>query len=201
MRLFTLIRGELERFENWEESLAPRLILGLWHVSNVVEQADRKPKFLDPAVDILPLLKRFCISMSIPHIRQYFYDKCDGFSVWYSPLASAEGAAFRAECAAAGKEICTWTVNNREDMLQCARWGIYSIISDRPELWREVKKELMADRAKVLKPTLQTYILPYLDYNKYWFERKRQAREELEYLEREGGRFDAVQILRPAELV
>lgn len=127
--------------------------------------------------------------MSIPQVRKYFYDKCDGFSVWYAPLTSAEGAEFRAQCAAAGKELCTWTVNSRADMVQCARWGITSIISDKPELWAEVKRDLEADRARVLKPTLQSYILPYLDYQNYWFEHRRQAREEMAYLEREGGLF------------
>lgn len=80
--------------------------------------------------------------MSIPQVRKYFYDLCDGFSVWYHPLTSAEGARFREECRRAGKELCTWTVNGREEMLQCARWGIYSIITDKPELWRSVKKDV-----------------------------------------------------------
>lgn len=177
--------------------LAPRIVLGLWH-----------PKFIDPAASILPTVRRFCISMSIPQVRKYFYDKCDGFSVWYRPLASAEGARFRAECAKAGKEICTWTVNSREEMLQCARWGISAIISDKPELWRDVKRQLEVDTAKALKPTVQSYLLPYLNLYNYSFAYESKAREEYEYLEREGGAFDAieeathsVQPIRPAHLI
>ncbi len=145
--------------------------------------------------------------MSIPQVRSYFFDKCHGFSVWYHQLASADGAKFRAECAAAGKEICTWTVNGREEMLQCARWGIYSIISDKPELWRDIKKELIADHVRALKPTLQSYIIPYLTREAYWFERERKAREETDYLEKYGGKFDSVVVpsfvnaLRPADIV
>lgn len=186
VKLFGLIKDELEAYPEWETALAPRLVLGLWH-----------PKFLEPAAHILPALQRFCISMSIPQVRKYFYDKCHGFSVYYHQLASADGARFRAECAAAGKEICTWTVNSREEMLNCARWGIYSIISDRPELWRTVKAELAADRARALKPTLQTFFLPFLNPKAYWWDRERLAREETLYLEREGGAFDSI-VLPPS---
>lgn len=181
VKLFGLIKAELEKFDNWETRLAPRLVLGLWH-----------PKFIEPAAEILPGLRRFCISMSIPQVRKYFYDKCHGFSVWFRPLQSAEGRAFREECRKAGKEICTWTVNSREEMLQCARWGIYSIISDKPELWRQIKADLETDRAKALKPTLQSYVMPFFNIKNYWFEINREAHEELVYLEREGGTFDSV---------
>lgn len=75
-------------------------------------------------------------------------------------------------------------------MLQCARWGVQAIITDRPELWRLIKADLEADRAKTLKPTLQSMILPYLDLRHWWFDREAKAREEFEYLEREGGKFD-----------
>ncbi|TXT13585.1 hypothetical protein VHUM_00952 [Vanrija humicola] len=183
VKLFGLIKGELEQYEEWQTKLAPRLVLGLWH-----------PKFIEPAADILPDLKRFCISMSIPQVRKYFYDKCHGFSVWYHPLASADGAKFREECRKAGKEICTWTVNGREEMINCARWGIYSIISDKPELWRDVKRDLEADRAKVLKPTLSSYILPYFDSRNYSWHYVKKGQEERDYLEKEAGSFDIVTV-------
>jgi len=181
VKLFGLIKAEMERFSGWETVLAPRLVLGLWH-----------PKFLEPAATILPFMRRFCISMSIPEIRKYFWNHCQGFSVWYRQLDTPDGARFRAECAAAGKEICAWTVNGRDEMLQCARWGIYSIITDKPELWRELKKGIVADRTRALRPTLQSYILPYLTVESWWFERQRKSREETVYLEKEGGRFDDI---------
>lgn len=206
VRLFTLIRAELERRPDWETTLAPRLILGLWH-----------PKFLEPAMTLLAPLQRFCISMSLSQVRQYFW-ACTGFSVYYPLLLGAEGEKFRLECAAAGKKICTWTVNEREEMLQCVRWGVYSVISDRPELWRQLKRDIAGD-AKVAKPTFwNETVLPYLTYRNWWFDTRAKERFETEYLEREGGKFfvpltppleavdpvgpaGGVQPLRPSQLV
>ncbi|WWC73276.1 uncharacterized protein I206_107242 [Kwoniella pini CBS 10737] len=180
-KLFTLIKGVVEGFENWQTKLAPRLILGLWH-----------PKFITPAVNILPYLPRYAISMSIDQCRKYFFDVCHGFSIMYTALASTEGSKFRKECQEKGKWICAWTVNDIEEMKSCGRWGIRSVISDKPELWREIRKEIETDRAKALKPTLQSYIQPFLSAKYYWFHRERLAREETEYLEREGGTFDII---------
>jgi phosphatidylglycerol phospholipase C len=80
--------------------------------------------------------------MSIPEARTYFFKHVHGFSVRYEYLASAEGDRFRKECAAAGKGLCCWTVNGREEMRNCARWGVKSVISDKPEVWREIKREV-----------------------------------------------------------
>ncbi len=41
-----------------------------------------------------------------------------------------------------GKSVCAWTVNDREEMRECARWGLKSVISDRPAVWMEVKAEV-----------------------------------------------------------
>lgn len=80
--------------------------------------------------------------MSIAQIRAYFFEHCHGFSVMYEALASSDGAKFRAECLAADKAICAWTVNGKEEMRQCARWGIKSIISDKPDQWRDIKRQV-----------------------------------------------------------
>jgi hypothetical protein len=93
-------------------------------------------------MNILPYLPRFAIVMSIPLARQYFFSSCHGFSVAYEALADADGAAFRAECKKRNKEICVWTVNLKEEMKQCIKWGVKSVISDKPELWRLVRKEV-----------------------------------------------------------
>ena len=86
--------------------------------------------------------------MSIPQVRQYFFTHCHGFSVMYEALASVGGEEFRADCKAAGKWICAWTVNGREEMRECARWGVKSVISDKPALWREVKAEVSTERSE-----------------------------------------------------
>jgi phosphatidylglycerol phospholipase C len=153
----------------WETILASRLILGPWH-----------PKFLKPAVKHLPLVRRFRMSMSIDQVRKYFFDTCHGFSVWYHALATADGACFLAQAAAAGKHIVTWTVNDRDGMLQCARWGLHAVISDKPELWREVKRALEAD-PRILEANYKALPLVSL------VQHDAKARKEYEYLERETG--------------
>lgn len=80
--------------------------------------------------------------MSIPEARNYFFKHVHGFSVRYEYLASAAGDQFRKECKEAGKGVCVWTVNGREEMRNCARWGVDSVISDKPEVWREIKREV-----------------------------------------------------------
>ncbi|RSH95433.1 hypothetical protein EHS25_000523 [Saitozyma podzolica] len=186
VKLFTLVRDVIQGFPNWQTTLAPRVVLGLWH-----------PKFLQPASTLLPYLPRYAISMSLPQSRRYFWDTVHGFSVYYEALATADGQRFLAECHAAGKGVCAWTVNGREEMRECARWGVRSIITDKPALWRGIKQQasgIIADRNKALRPTLQTYILPWVSRKNYWFDVANEARKETEYLEKEGGRFDDVEI-------
>ena len=101
-----------------------------------------QPKFIVPALEILPFLLRYAISMSVPQLRQYFFNTCHGFSVKYEVLASTDGAKFRQQCRERGKRLCAWTVNDREEMRECARWGIKSVISDKPALWMEIKAEV-----------------------------------------------------------
>ncbi|ODN74798.1 hypothetical protein, variant 2 [Cryptococcus amylolentus CBS 6039] len=179
VRLFGLIKSVLESYEGWQENLAPRIILGIWH-----------PKFIVPATTILPYLPRYAISMDLLQARKYFFTSCHGFSIHYPMLASNEGAKFRKECKANGKKICVWTVNDPEEMRMCARWGVESVITDKPDVWRTIKLDIETDRAKALKPTLQTYIKPFLSKKNWWFDYQRLAREETEYLEREAGTFD-----------
>ncbi|OWT38862.1 glycerophosphodiesterase [Cryptococcus neoformans] len=179
VRLFGLIKSVVESYEGWQKKLAPRIVLGIWH-----------PKFIVPATTILPYLPRYAISMDISQCRKYFFNICHGFSIRYEALATSEGARFRQECKAAGKKICSWTVNDPEEMRQCARWGIASVISDKPDLWRKIRLDIETDRAKALKPTLQSYISPFFQKKNWWFDYQRLAKEETEYLEREAGTFD-----------
>lgn len=91
--------------------------------------------------------------MDIPQCRKYFFNICHGFSIRYEALATSEGAKFRQECKAAGKKICSWTVNNPEEMRQCARWGIASVISDKPDLWRKIRLEVSCIKRIILSGT------------------------------------------------
>jgi phosphatidylglycerol phospholipase C len=83
-RLFTLLHEVISAQEDWQTTLAPRVILGLWH-----------PRFILAAVKIMPYLRRSYIGASISIARDYFWDSCQAFSIQFAALATTEGAKFR----------------------------------------------------------------------------------------------------------
>ncbi len=62
----------------------------------------------------------------------------------------------------------------------------------------------MRDHKTALRPTLQTYVLPWIKKQAWTWDIRSEARKEMEYLEKEGGRFDdwkvnvGLEIARPA---
>lgn len=195
-RLFSLMKGLIETYPSWETALAPRLVLGIWH-----------PKFIAPAMHILPYLPRFAISMSLLQTSKYFLETCQGFSILFAALNTSQGAIFRHECKRRQKEICVWTVNDEEDMKACVRWGVKAVITDKPALFEAVKREIERDRVLALSPPLHPIRSMSATQLKY-LNHEEQAHEELQYLEREGGKFDDVLIptlplkpARPAQLM
>ncbi|ELU38375.1 1-acylglycerol-3-phosphate O-acyltransferase [Rhizoctonia solani AG-1 IA] len=137
-RLFKLMHTIISAQEDWETTLAPRILLGLWH-----------PKFIEPAQRLLPTLRRAHIGQN-PHIaRQYFWESCESFSIDFSSLSSAEGEKFRKECKASGKKLLVWTVNRREEMIEAARWGVDAILTDVTSVWLELRKQLQVQLALV----------------------------------------------------
>jgi len=129
-RLFTLMRAILSAHENWETSIAPRLILGLWH-----------PKFVGHAVEILPNIKRCFIGMDLT-LAQYpiFWNACDAFSISFPALATAEGELFRQRCKCDGKDIFTWTCNRQEEWALAAAWNLDVIMTDTPSHYLAERK-------------------------------------------------------------
>ena len=84
-------------------TLAPRLILGLWH-----------PRFIQPALRHVPYLRRAHIGMSLRAARTYFWHDCEAFSLNFAALWGRDGDAFRKECADAGKKVVVWCVHHRQ---------------------------------------------------------------------------------------
>jgi len=70
--------------------------------------------------------------MSVPTVREFFFQHCVGFSICFPALYSADGKRFRDEARAAGKKLTVWTVNDRSEMLECVRWGVRAVITDVP---------------------------------------------------------------------
>ncbi|KZT60149.1 PLC-like phosphodiesterase [Calocera cornea HHB12733] len=131
VRLFTLMHDTIASQPGWETELAPRILLGIWH-----------PKFLKPARDLLPYCRRAHIGLS-PYLgRKYFWDVCDGFSMNFGALATADGQQFLKDCKAGNKEVMVWTVNKEEEMMECVRWGVNAILTDKTKTWLDMRKEL-----------------------------------------------------------
>jgi len=136
-RLFTLMHEIISGQEDWETTLAPRVILGLWH-----------PRFIVAAIKIMPYLRRSYIGASIALARDYFWDSCQAFSIHFAALATTEGARFRKDAQAAGKDILVWTVNKPEQMMECYRWGVQAILTDNTHVWLDLRKALQEDHNK-----------------------------------------------------
>ena len=64
--------------------------------------------------------------MSVRFAREYFWDTCDGFSMYFSCLVGREGQKFREDCKRSGKKVMLWTVNRREEMIEVGK-----ILNDR----------------------------------------------------------------------
>lgn len=130
-RLFRLIHETISAQDDWQTTLAPRIVLGLWH-----------PKFIEPAKSHLPYLKRShigksvtrhfsfisslnhdasCTGISCSFAKRWFWESCEVFSMSFWALATTEGEAFRKDCLREGKAIMVWTVNSKEEMMHVSR--------------------------------------------------------------------------------
>ncbi|GAA6020137.1 hypothetical protein JCM10207_006270 [Rhodosporidiobolus poonsookiae] len=141
-RLFPLLHEIVSEYEGYEEKLGPRLVLGLWH-----------PKYVEPAVRILPYLRRAHIGMSPALARKYFWDACDSFSMNFGCLVGTDGERFRDECKRAGKNIYVWTVNERREMIEATKWGAKAILTDRTKALLDLRAEMESDWDKVSRET------------------------------------------------
>ncbi|EIW61594.1 PLC-like phosphodiesterase [Trametes versicolor FP-101664 SS1] len=136
--LFTLMHKIISAQPDWETTLAPRILLGLWH-----------PSFLPHAKAQLPYCRRSYIGSDIAVARKFFWDSCDVFSIKFSTLGMADGAKFRKDCKQAGKRVMAWTVNEPEHMVEAVRWGIDVIITDTTKTWLDLRSALEVDYDKI----------------------------------------------------
>lgn len=120
--------------ENWRVTLAPRIVLGLWH-----------PSFIVPAKKQLPYVTMSHIGVSLEIAREYFWDSCQVFSMLFQSLTTTEGARFRQDVAKAGKRIMVWTVNDPFQMVEAARWNVSVILTDRTQVWLDLRNKLSSN--------------------------------------------------------
>ena len=82
-RLFNLMHQTISSYDNWQTTLAPRILLGIWH-----------PRFLPHAEKILPYCRRSHIGMSPTLAKKFFWDSCEVFSMSFASLATTSGLRY-----------------------------------------------------------------------------------------------------------
>lgn len=151
-RLFTIMDKVVRKFPQYETELAPRLILGLWH-----------PKFVAPAKKYVPTLRRAHIGTSPADAVKYFWRDCDVISLCFPALVTDEGQQFLQRAAQDKKDVMTWTVNRRDEMIEATRWGVKAILTDRTAELQSLRKEM----AKDFEATEQKYVSPLFRWASY----------------------------------
>lgn len=145
-RLFRLMKAVVESYPNYAIDLSPRLILGLWH-----------PVFLQAALEYVPTLRRIHIGASPTTARTYFWEHCDGFSMWFPSLVTQDGQNFIQHARNEGKDLFVWTVNRSDEMIEATRWGVKAILTDKTDLYQDLRKGMTGES---LKFTLSLHTLP-----------------------------------------
>ncbi|KAH8922281.1 PLC-like phosphodiesterase [Atractiella rhizophila] len=139
-KLFSLMHDIISAHPSFQSTLAPRLILGLWH-----------PKYLEPAKRLVPYLRRIHIGVSPALARKYFWKDCEGFSINFAALVAGDGEKFRKECRENGKDVYVWTVNKRNEMIEATKWGVKAILTDRTADLLKLRKEMTSEWHAVSK--------------------------------------------------
>lgn len=124
----------MQSYPDYATDLSPRLILGLWH-----------PVFLSAALKHVPTLRRIHIGGSPWLARTYFWKHCDGFSMWFPSLVSADGQAFLEQARRDGKDVFVWTVNRKDEMIEASRWGVKAILTDETAMLQTVREKMASD--------------------------------------------------------
>ncbi|TBU41465.1 PLC-like phosphodiesterase [Dichomitus squalens] len=186
--LFSLMHNIISAQPDWETTLAPRILLGLWH-----------PSFLPHAKKHLPYCRRSYIGQSIATARKYFWDSCDVFSIRFSTLAMADGAKFRKDCKAAGKKIMAWTVNDPEHMVEAVRWGVDVIITDVTKTWLDLRSALQVDYDKIAAQHSRLFYWTTLEF--YTPVQMLARRRDHVYLEGYAGPFRKIDTVEPLPMV
>ncbi|KAF7294875.1 GP-PDE domain-containing protein [Mycena indigotica] len=130
-KLFSLMHASISAFPEWQTTLAPRILLGLWH-----------PKFLRPAKAILPYCKRSSISFSLRLARTHLWDEVDCVSIWFNTLMTANGLRFYHEAKQSGKKVMVFTVNEPAHMIEMVRLKVDAIITDYPNRYLDLRSGL-----------------------------------------------------------
>ncbi|KOS15229.1 plc-like phosphodiesterase [Malassezia pachydermatis] len=164
-RLFSIMNKVVSKFPHYETELAPRLILGLWH-----------PKFIAPAKQYVPSLRRAHIGASPADALKYFWKDCDAFSIHFASLVNREGQDFIQRAHKENKDVMVWTVNRKDEMVSATSWGVSAILTDYTADLQNLRKEMKADFDSTYKKYVSPmfgwgtgrYYTPYNQMYKYY---------------------------------
>lgn len=62
--------------------------------------------------------------------------------MYYHALTTPEGQRFLLECNIGEKEVCAWTVDTKEGMRNCARWGLKVCVTNDVTMFKEFRVEV-----------------------------------------------------------
>ena len=60
----------------------------------------------------------------------------------FASLANFEGESFLRDCRRDNKSVMVWTVNNKEEMMECVRMGVQVILTDNTRRWLDLRQQL-----------------------------------------------------------
>ncbi|WWC91815.1 uncharacterized protein L201_006762 [Kwoniella dendrophila CBS 6074] len=155
-KLFPEMSRIIRQYPDHATALSPRIILGLWH-----------PLFIKPAYRYLKECKRYHIGFSIPIVKSYFWQHCQGFSMCFPLLMCKQGQDFIKECKSQGKEITVWTVNDENEMRTAISWGIKAVLTDRVGKFVELKNQIVNDPSKLNITGLSALTFPWSSWRYY----------------------------------
>ncbi|TIB75676.1 PLC-like phosphodiesterase [Wallemia mellicola] len=177
-RLFSIMHKHISQYPNYENELAPRLILGLWH-----------PKFIQPAKDIIPYAYLAHIGMSLSLARSHFFDHVKILSMSFSSLMGNDGQTFLRECKKSNKGVMVWTVNSRSEMIEASKWEVDGIITDETKYLVQLRKDMSSQFETIVKEN--GFLFPWSSIKYYKPMTELAAYMEKKYIESYGGEISA----------
>lgn len=128
------------RTRSWKD----RIVLGLWIA-----------KFLPLATHYLPDYPVSHIGFSTIYARSFLKVPNVSFNMFAKILLGPAGASFIHDVKAAGREMFVWTVNDEKTMKWSVQQGMDGVITDNPELFRQVCDEWRDDEAEIVPSLFQ----------------------------------------------
>lgn len=138
--LFYQMHKVISSHPDYLKTLAPRLILGIWHAA-----------FIEPAKRILPYCHLHHLGCNTSIARDHFYE-LDGFNLSYAVLSSPKGQAFLKDAQAAGKKVSVWNLTEHDDYwLEVLQWKLDMCTTDHPGEFHQFREIFQQDASALVR--------------------------------------------------